>query len=133
MHRLRFLIVVPFICGALFAQSGWPNAGNDPGGMKYSALKQITPANVGKLVRAWTYDTGDVARGFRPWEVTPLVINNVMYFTTPGSKVVALNPETGKEIWKFDVKTVTENGKVSERGVSYWPGSQRPPDRRGDQ
>jgi glucose dehydrogenase len=123
MSWRRFLCLLPLLGSpGLFAQADWPYAGNDPGGMKYSALKQITPANVTKLVRAWTYDSGDTARGFRPWEVTPLVINNVMYFSTMGSKVVALNPETGKEIWKFDVKSVTENGRVSMRGVSYWGG-----------
>src|ERR1041385_8456194 len=74
-------------------QANWPNPGNDPGGMKYSTLKQITPANVNKLVRAWTYDTGDTGGGFRGWQVTPLVVNGVMYFSTMGAKLVALNAE----------------------------------------
>jgi len=100
----------------------WPNPGNDPGGMKYSPLKQITPSNVNKLARAWTYDSGDTGGGFRGWEVTPIVINDVMYFSTMGAKVVALNAETGAEIWKFDLKAVTPTGRVSQHGVSYWPG-----------
>ena len=107
---------------ALFAQD-WPNPGFDGGGTKFSPLKQITPANVTKLARAWTYDSGDVAGGFRPWEVTPLVINNVMYFSTTGGKVVALNPENGTELWKFELKNVAGNARFSTRGISYWPGT----------
>ncbi len=112
----------------LYGQADWPNFGNDPGGMKYSALKQITPANVTKLARAWTYDTGDTAGGFRGWQVTPLVINGVMYFSTMGGKLVALNADTGAELWKFDGKTASPSGRFAARGISYWAGdAQTPP------
>jgi len=56
----------------LHAQADWPTVGNDPGGMKYSTLTQITPANVNNLVKAWTYDTGDPAGGFRGWRLRRL-------------------------------------------------------------
>ena len=96
--------------------------------MKFSTLKQITPANVNKLVRAWTYDTGDTGGGFRGWQVTPLVVNGVMYFSTMGGKLVALNADTGAEIWKFDGKTVSPSGRFAARGISFWPGdAQTPP------
>jgi glucose dehydrogenase len=112
----------------LNAQADWPNFGNDPGGMKYSTLKQITPQNVTKLVRAWTYDTGDTAGGFRGWQVTPLVIDGVMYFSTMGGSLTALTADKGTEIWKFDAKTVTPNGRFAARGISYWSGdAQSPP------
>src|SRR5580693_1272746 len=112
MRILRIsLLASSAICG-LLAQSGdWPNVGNDPGGMRYSLLKQITPANVDKLARAWTYDTGDPGGGFRGTEATPIVVNGVMYFSTPGSKVVALNAATGAEVWKYDLKAVTPTGR----------------------
>jgi quinoprotein glucose dehydrogenase len=104
------------------AQSDWPNPGDDSGGAKYSTLKQITPANVTQLKRAWTYDTGDVSGGFRPWEVTPLVVDGVMYFNTTGAKIVALDAEKGAEIWSFDLKPVSP-GRFSTRGIAYWPGT----------
>ena len=86
--RLRsFLILI--ISPLAWSQPNWPNPGNDAGGSRYSTLKQITPANVTRLKRAWTYDTGDVSGGFRPWEVTPLVIDGVMYVNTTGAKIVA--------------------------------------------
>src|SRR5260221_12860742 len=53
----------------------WPTVGNDPASMKYSPLTQITPANVGRLTTAWTYDMGVPASGYT---ITPIVIGNVM-------------------------------------------------------
>ena len=106
----------------VYAQSDWPGVGNDPGGMKYSTLKQITPANVSKLVKSWTYDTGDPAGGFRGWEITPIVVSNIMYFPTAGKKIVALNGETGKEVWVVDLTTLGAKSAGAKYGVSYWPG-----------
>ena len=128
MSLYRILMTTAATLRLLSAQADWPNFGNDPGGTKYSTLKQITPQNVNKLVRAWTYDTGDVGGGFRGWQVTPLVINGVMYFSTMGGNLVALNAETGAELWKFAGSTVTPNGRFAARGISYWPGdAQAPP------
>ena len=127
MTLCRVLLLTATSVSLAFAQADWPNPGNDPGGMKYSTLKQITPANVSKLVRAWTYDTGDTGGGFRGWEVTPLVINGVMYFSTMGGKLVALNADTGAELWSFDGKTVSRTGRFAARGISYWPGDGKSP------
>jgi len=107
----------------------WPGFGNDPGGTKFSPLTQITPANVTRLSVAWTYDTGEKGGGFRGWSVTPLVIDNVMYFGTYAGKLVALNAETGGELWKFDLKTIASSGRYSPRGISYWPGDAQTPPR----
>jgi glucose dehydrogenase len=101
---------------ALSGQSDWPVYGHDPGGMRYSPLAQIRPGNVARLARAWTYHTGEQGRQF---ESTPLVIGGVMYISTQRQRVVALDAETGAEIWKYDpgVRNSREH-----RGVSYWPG-----------
>ena len=109
-----------FTMGAalLFAQDAaeWPSYGRDPGGTKYSPLDQINAKNVGALVRAWSYHTGEPGG---TWENTPIVVGGVMYFATRTNRVVALEPETGKELWVYDPKST----RVSEhRGVSYWPG-----------
>lgn len=100
----------------------WPDIGHDPGGTKFSTLSQITPANVTGLKRAWTYDTGDPAGGFRGWEITPIVINNLMYFPTARGKIVALHADTGTEAWKVDLTTLGIRGPGAKYGVSYWPG-----------
>jgi len=103
----------------------WPTVGNDPGGMKFSALTQITPANVNQLAKTWTYDTGAPAAGYT---ITPIVISNVMYLPVQGSIIVALQADSGKELWKYDLKTVpgiAANPSAGGRGISYWPGNGR--------
>src|SRR5579871_6308922 len=86
----------------LHGQTDWPSYGHDPGGMRFSPLQQINTGNVSKLVRAWTYDISEQSSRKRPGEATPLVVGDVMYLTTSYGRVVALEPETGKEIWKFE-------------------------------
>ena len=73
-------------------------------------LTQITKDNVARLDQAWSFDTGA-----NNLQVTPIVAGGVMYLTA-ASTVFAIAPETGKE-WRFAAP-----GKVSRRGVAYWPG-----------
>ena len=103
----------------------WPNVFNDKGGTRYSALNQINRENVGRLEVAWRYKTHDVHEG-STIECTPIVIEGVMYVTTVTTKVVALHPDTGKEIWTYDPYArdpqkhwLKASGGVN-RGVAYW-------------
>ena len=100
----------------------WPAYGRDPGGSRYSPLDQINTKNVTLLQRAWTYHTGERGRAF---EVTPIVVEGILYFATQNQRIVAIEPETGKEIWKYDPKS---NGREI-RGVTYWPGEKQIPPR----
>ena len=90
----------------------------------YSPLDQINSKNVKDLGFAWEYDArsiiGNVPRGL---EATPIVANGVMYLPTPYSTVVALEPETGKELWVYKM----EHGRPAGRGVAYWPGNAKTP------
>src|SRR5258707_1200968 len=118
---------------SLFAATGgstadWPTYGNDPGGMRYSPLAQIDRDNVSKLRVVWTYHTGDVADGSQTpvrsaFEATPIVVDHTMYFSTPFDRVIALDPETGRERWAYDPKIDRSlpygDGYVS-RGVATW-------------
>src|SRR3984893_795497 len=102
----------------LSAQTDWPVYGHDDGGMRYSPLKQINSSNVSKLQRAWTYHTGEL--GSVAFETTPLVKGGVLYLSTPASRVIALDPETGRELWKYDSQAGAQ-GKVkyhAHRGVA---------------
>src|ERR1051325_1051552 len=121
MFRFRFPVVMSLAWLAAAQGNEWPFYGHDPGGARFSPLKQITVENVGKLRRAWTYHTGD--RG--NFESTPIVVDHVMYVSTQQGKIVALEPETGKEIWKFD----PHSRQRELRGVAYWPGDQQTPPR----
>jgi quinoprotein glucose dehydrogenase len=115
----------PFFAAALVAcaQTDWPSYGHDPGGMRYSPLKQIDASNVAKLRRAWTFHTGE--RG-GPFETTPIVAGGLMYLSTQAGRVVALEPETGKSVWSFDPNVARPK---EHRGVSYWPGDSKTPAR----
>jgi glucose dehydrogenase len=121
--RFASAALLAVLLSPLQAQTDWPAYGHDPGGMRYSPLEQLTPANVGRLHRAWTYHTGETGRQF---ETTPIVAGGTMFLTTQMGCVVALVPETGKELWSFDPKI----GRSKEsRGVSYWPGDSSTPPR----
>jgi len=104
----------------------WPTYGHDAGAMRFSPLTQITPANVETLNVAWVYHmkpAGDSPARFATSEVTPLVAGGTMFIATPYSRVVALDPTTGKELWAFKLPS----GNPSTRGVEYWPGDARTP------
>jgi glucose dehydrogenase/cytochrome c5 len=98
-----------------FAQNDWKTYGNDPGHTKFSTLTQITPQNVMRLTKAWEFDTKTPGR---KWQNTPVVINNIMYITLQNGGVVALEPETGRELWRFETPV---RGR-SVRAIAYWPG-----------
>jgi glucose dehydrogenase len=97
------------------AQNDWRTYGNDPGHTRFSTLAQITPENVTRLTKAWEFDTKTPGR---KWQNTPVVINGTMYITLQNGGVVALEPETGKELWRFETPV---RGR-SVRAVAYWPG-----------
>ncbi len=105
----------------------WPHYGNDLGGMRYSPVAQITPDNVKYLEEAWVYHTGDVWSGgagaTTAFELTPIVVDDTMFVCTPYNRVLALDPETGAEIWSFDPQLDREVDYANQylcRSVAYW-------------
>jgi quinoprotein glucose dehydrogenase len=109
----------------------WPYYGGDAGGGRYSPLTQINKSNVAELKIAWEYHTGDVSDGSgdrakSAFEATPIVADGTMYLSTPFNRVVALDPETGKEKWSFDpnidLKVPYSEGLIN-RGVALWSDS----------
>ncbi|HMF95959.1 MAG TPA: PQQ-binding-like beta-propeller repeat protein [Vicinamibacterales bacterium] len=111
----------------------WPMYRHDAAGTGHSPLTQITPANVAKLARLWVYrlqggtpaappGRGGAGGGVNS-EATPIVVDGVLYLPA-ANRVVALEPETGKELWQYPVS----GGAPSRRGVAYWGGdSSHPP------
>ncbi|HUO30345.1 MAG TPA: pyrroloquinoline quinone-dependent dehydrogenase [Bryobacteraceae bacterium] len=107
--------------------NGWPAYGHDPGGTRYSPLKQVTRANVAQLKVAWTYHTGALQPETRlnekaAFEATPILVDGTLYLSTPFNQVIALDPGTGAEKWKFDphVLRTHDYSEVSSRGVAAW-------------
>ena len=120
------------------AQNDWPVYGHDPGGMRFSPLKQINAQNIRQLKKAWTYHTGEMpaSAGQRgqhqtAFETTPIVVGGVLYLSTPANRIVALDPESGKELWKFDPQAHRKGALKyrAHRGVAYWPGDAQTPPR----
>ena len=117
------VIVAAVVATVTQAQSlnDWSSVAKDPGGSKFSPLTQITPANVSQLQTAWTYDLGMGGA----YTVTPIVISNVLYFPVATS-IVALQADTGKELWKSDLMKIPAlgpNPSAGGRGISYWAGT----------
>lgn len=99
--------------------SNWSQAGGNPGATKYSALDQINKSNVAHLKQAWIYNSGDMRGNVQG---NPVIVNGVVFVTTPGAELIALNGENGKEIWRFNPSRPGENLGGTIRGVAYWKG-----------
>ena len=95
----------------------WPGNHRDPGAQRYSPLTQITPANVGQLQKVWSYHLKPpaIAR-LRASQATPLVVNNTMYIFSSYGQVIALDPATGTEKWKYDLP---DEDVPATRGGAY--------------
>jgi quinoprotein glucose dehydrogenase len=119
MRRHATLVggIVLTVLAGLRAQSPspaeWPVYGASNAGDRYSPLRDITTANVDRLVEAWRFDTGETG-GF---QVNPIVVDGVVYSPTPAHHVVALDAATGRLRWRFDPKL---ESRGPNRGVTYW-------------
>ncbi|HPE47737.1 MAG TPA: pyrroloquinoline quinone-dependent dehydrogenase [Hyphomonas sp.] len=109
----------------------WTAYGGDAQGTRYSAAGQIAPDNVGQLEIAWTFRTGaldgheDIIRD-TAFETTPILVENKLIFCTQFNEVIAVDPGTGKEIWRHDPNVPTDVNPANQytcRGVSYWKSS----------
>jgi len=121
-------LVLPAAAGEQSAGPGdgeWPAYGRDPGGARFSPLADIDRSNVTKLEVAWTFRTGhlgvDTANEPR-FETTPIVVDGSLYLTTPLGQLIAIDPATGRERWRFDPKSrrKAHYGDFANRGVSTW-------------
>ncbi len=134
---LLALLYAALVSSSAHAQSSpasdWPSYGNDPGGMRYSPLTQINRENVANLKVAWTFHTGDISDGSggkkrSGFETTPILVDGTLYLTTPFNRVIALDPETGKQLWAYDPKidqTLDYGDGLVNRGVATWLDSTR--------
>jgi len=112
------------LLGQSASRGGWESYNGDLQGRRYSSLTQINKKNVAGLKLAWQY-------GVRPQtsanpnlsarsQAIPIVVGGRLYTPTGDRTIVALDPATGREIWKHDLGEVG----APSRGVSYWAGDQ---------
>ncbi len=112
------------------AAPGWAQYGGDERGQRFSAARQITPANVARLERAWSFSTGDLAsKGDvikrASFEDTPILADGRLYVCSPFNEVSALDPGTGRQLWRFDPKLNIDIRYPNDyicRGVAYAQG-----------
>jgi quinoprotein glucose dehydrogenase len=135
VRAARFLGILlwAIACTAFAAATqdqGWAYNGGDPGGMKYSPLDSVNTHSVSGLKLAWRWATNEQPLeqyGTTPgvFEATPLVVDGVMYLSTPYNRVVALDPTSGRQLWAYDPKAYVD-GQVPNgtgfvhRGVALW-------------
>jgi glucose dehydrogenase len=119
------LLCCAFCIEPLFAQElDWPYNGGDVYNSRFQSIDQITPANVSQLKPAWIFHTGTGGPNVH-LEMTPLVVKGVMYITDGEDDVYALNPTTGKQIWKYTptdmppISTLAAPPGYLNRGVGY--------------
>lgn len=111
----------------------WPAYGAAPGGGRYASSSQITASNVDRLAVAWAHRSGDFRSGAAgggltdvenpptTFMVTPIMVNDTLYYCTPYNRVFALDPQTGAEKWVFDPGVdMAEEALTNCRGVSSW-------------
>lgn len=105
--------------------SDWPNYGGNKLGNRYSPLDQVNTGNVQNLQVAWMYDASEKPDPANPGrqrnraiQCQPIVVNGVLYGTTPELKLFALKAGTGEQIWKFEPHK--DDRLNSNRGVVYW-------------
>ncbi|MBT8404427.1 MAG: pyrroloquinoline quinone-dependent dehydrogenase [Gemmatimonadetes bacterium] len=118
-------VAVPIPEPGLAAEWAHPDG---TGGAHYSSLRDITSANVRGLEVAWTYRTGDVSpnadgRAGTAFQSTPLMVDGLLYVSTPYSRVIALDAETGAEVWAFDSgldRSDRVHMMVTNRGLATW-------------
>src|SRR5271170_5190617 len=130
MRPITALLLCATFASLAAAQTDWPTFGHDLAANRYSPLRQITPQNVTSLKRAWTYhmNPNGAAAGMNgatgsSSETIPLVVGGIIYVTTQCKRVVALEPETGRELWAFTVP----DGNPARRGLEYWGGDKEHP------
>lgn len=128
MRSVYAFILAICAAGPAFA-ADWPHYGGDLGGQRYSSSSQITPGNIGSLIQAWEYKTGDLAR--RPAKImkrtklqgTPVLHGENLLLCTPFNEIIALDPGTGAEKWRFDPEVPLEmrpGNLFGCRGVAAW-------------
>jgi len=107
--------------------TNWTVTGGSKQSIRYSSLTEIDTTNVNQLQVAWEYHTGDADTvNHSQIQCNPIIVDGIMYATTPSLRLIALDAATGKAKWVFDPDSVNKNNSAfhfavnNNRGVTYW-------------
>jgi quinoprotein glucose dehydrogenase len=119
------VIIVIWSCIGIFGcgnkqdpHKSWETYQGDPGSNQYSSLKQINKSNVDQLEVAWVYQTGDNLNKQSQIQCNPIIVDDILYATSPTIKLIALRAATGELLWEFD--PALDFSPHVNRGVTYW-------------
>ncbi len=137
MQRISLALVLLLGCAELGGDDGkqyksWSVYLGDHSNSHYSALDQINRSNVSDLGVAWVYSSGDGSNeGRSQIQCNPIVVDTVLYATSPHVKALAIHSATGQEIWRFDpfASGAVLEGPGINRGLTYWSGDRKDPAR----
>jgi quinoprotein glucose dehydrogenase len=125
----RFAVIALALCcaaPATAAEADWPVYAGDAGGQRFSPLDQIARSNVAQLEVAWQIRTGDLDADPGPpehmaFQATPILVDGLLVLPTPLGRVLALDPASGTERWRFDATVKGhEYSEYTSRGVAQW-------------
>jgi len=130
MKIFTTLVLAAIATPIAYCQTDWPAYGYDQEGRRFSPLKQIDTGNVSKLKRVWQYGASPAADGAASsaqgppaTEAVPIMADGMLYTPTVNHSIVALEPESGEEIWKYNLSKAS----ATLRGVTYWHGDKDNP------
>ena len=126
LHTAAFFFVTHAAVAAPPEAGDWPMYGHDYAGTRFSRLTEINRRNVSRLTQAWSVpverppvgDDSAVGAAGNP-QAAPIVVDGVMYLPVRGNEVLALEADTGKEVWRYALPAPLA---TTARGVAYWPG-----------
>ena len=124
MITYRFILIIFCSIGIFSCDSRkdanqfWETYQGDPGSNQYSSLSQINKNNVDQLDVAWVYQTGDNLNKQSQIQCNPIIIDDILYATSPNIKLMALRAGTGELLWEFDPEL--DFSPHVNRGVTYW-------------
>ena len=101
----------------------WRSYLSDKGFSHFSTLSQIDTSNVSRLQEVWRYDAGGASEnGATQMQCSAIVVEGVLYCTSPLLNLFALNAATGEELWRFNPSSDFGLLPNPNRGVAYWEG-----------
>ena len=124
MITYRFILIIFCSIGIFSCDSrkdtnqSWETYQGDLGSNQYSSLSQINKNNVDQLDVAWVYQTGDNLNKQSQIQCNPIIIDDILYATSPNIKLIALRAGTGELLWEFDPEL--DFSPHVNRGVTYW-------------
>jgi len=121
------LVIVAALSPLSADAQGWPHWGGDVGGKRFAGAPTLTPESVVDLEEVWRFETGEASDGDghfgtpSSFKSTPILFADRLILSTPFNRVIALDPGTGTEVWRFDPEvdfSVEYSEMFTSRGVA---------------